>query len=333
MRNKTGLNESRRFCVAPMMDCTDRHDRFLLRLITRRALLYTEMVTAPAICNGDTERLLGFDPIEHPVALQVGGSDPVQMAECARLAESFGYDEININVGCPSDRVQSGRFGACLMAEPGVVAECISAMRASAGIAVSVKTRIGIDRGESTDQLQALVELAAAAGCDTFVIHARRAWLQGLSPKQNRQIPPLNYAPVYELKRRKPELTIVVNGGIKTLADATDHLKYVDGVMLGREAYNNPYILSQVDKRFFDSPDRPRARAEVVEEYIRYSARQIRDGCRPGNLSRHLIGLYQGLPGARQWRRCLSEYGSQSGANLEFLLQARPQSPADVEFI
>lgn len=333
MHTRSGLNDSRRFCVAPMMECTDRHDRFLLRLITRRALLYTEMVTSNAICNGDREHLLGFDPFEHPVALQVGGSDPRRMAECARLAESFGYDEINMNVGCPSDRVQSGKFGACLMAEPELVADCVDAMRTSANIPVTVKTRIGINRGGSSDQLHALVNAVATAGCDTFIVHARRAWLNGLSPKQNREIPPLNYEMVYELKRSRPELTVVINGGIKSLDDAVTHLKYTDGVMVGREAYSNPYFLSQVDSRLFGSQEPPRAREEVLEEYLRYSDRQMKEGCRPGLLFRHLTGLYQGLPGARQWRRSLSEFGRCSDTGLESLRQARPRPRSEAEMI
>lgn len=333
METSFSLNESRRFCVAPMMECTDRHDRFLLRLITRQALLYTEMVTASAIRHGDREHLMGFDPFEHPVALQVGGSDPRQMAECARLAESFGYDEININVGCPSDRVQSGRFGACLMAEPDLVAACVDAMRTSANIPVSVKTRIGIDRDESSDQLHLLVNRVADAGCDTFIVHARRAWLKGLSPKQNREIPPLNYEAVHELKRCRPDLTVVINGGIKSLDDAEIHLKQVDGVMVGREAYNNPYFLSQADSRFFGSREPPLGREEVLEEYLRYSDRKIKEGCHPGHLFRHLMGLYQGFPGARQWRRNLSEFGRRNGVPMELLRQARPRPRAEAEMI
>lgn len=327
------LRESRRFCVAPMMDCTDRHDRYLLRLITRRPLLYTEMITSAAICNGDREHLLAFDEFEHPVALQIGGNQPAQMAESARLAEAFGYDEININVGCPSDRVRSGRFGACLMAEPEVVADCVGAMRAAVAIPVSVKTRIGIDRGESLDQLYTLVETVADAGCDTFVVHARRAWLKGLSPKQNREVPPLNYGVVYGLKHNHPDLTILINGGIRTLDDAADHLAHVDGVMVGREAYNNPYMLAQVDNRFFGSQESPRKRVEVLEEYLRYCDRQIHSGCRPSHLFRHLAGLYQGQPGARQWRRSLNEYGRRpETGGLEFIRQAMPEARAGAEW-
>lgn len=314
-----------------MMDCTDRHDRYLLRLISRRALLYTEMVTANAICNGDRARLLGFDPFEHPLALQVGGSDPDMMAQCARYAESFGYDEINMNVGCPSDRVRSGRFGACLMAEPGLVAECVAAMRAATGLPVTVKTRIGIDRGESAEQLQMLVAGAADAGCSAFVVHARRAWLNGLSPRQNRVIPPLNYDVVYELKRSRPDLTIVINGGIRTLDEAARHLDRVDGVMVGREAYNNPYFLAPVDGRFFGDTGSVPEREEVLEAYLRYCAGQIEKGCRPWLLYRHLFGLYQGQPGARRWRRGLSECGSRPDAGLEWIRRARPRPRVEVE--
>ncbi len=324
LRNSSELEESRRFCVAPMMDCTDRHDRYLLRLITRRALLYSEMITSHALCHGDRQRLLGFDAFEHPVALQIGGSESRQMAECARLAESFGYDEINMNVGCPSDRVRSGRFGACLMAEPDVVASCVSAMAAAVSIPVTVKTRIGIDRDESWDQLAKFVETVAGAGCGTFIVHARRAWLNGLSPKQNREIPPLNYESVYELKRRQPHLTIVINGGIKTLDAAAAHLRYVDGVMIGREAYANPYLLAQVDSRFFGCAEQPRDRDEVLEEYLQYCGRQLERGSRLGHLSRHLVGLYQGQPGARRWRRSLNEYGRASEGGVQSLRTARP---------
>ncbi len=324
LRNSRELEESRRFCVAPMMDCTDRHDRYLLRLITRRALLYSEMITSHALCHGDRQRLLGFDAFEHPVALQIGGSEPRQMAECARLAESFGYDEINMNVGCPSDRVRSGRFGACLMAEPDVVASCVSAMGAAVSIPITVKTRIGIDRDESWDQLAKFVETVAGAGCGTFIVHARRAWLNGLSPKQNREIPPLNYERVYELKRRQPHLTIVINGGIKTLDAAAAHLRYVDGVMIGREAYGNPYLLAQVDSRFFGCVEQPRDRDEVLEEYLQYCGRQLERGSRLGHLSRHLVGLYQGQPGAKRWRRSLNEYGRASEGGVQSLRTARP---------
>jgi tRNA-dihydrouridine synthase A len=307
-----------------MMDCTDRHERFLLRLISRRALLYTEMITSQAIQRGDRERLLGFDAFEHPVALQVGGSEPMPMAECARVAEALGYDEININVGCPSDRVRSGRIGACLMAEPDVVAECVGAMVAAVRIPVTVKTRIGIDRDDSLDQLGTLVEKAADAGCRTFIVHARRAWLDGLSPKQNRKVPPLNYEAVYGLKRNRRDLTIVVNGGITTLDEAAEHLNAVDGVMVGRASYHNPYMLAGVDQRFFGSSELPRSRGEVLEEYLRYCERQMRNGCRPARLARHLVGLYQGQPGAKQWRRGVSDFGGGTVSGLEQLRRARP---------
>jgi tRNA-dihydrouridine synthase A len=308
-----------------MMECTDRHDRFLLRLITRHALLYTEMVTSNALINGERARLLRFDEAEHPVALQIGGSDPGQMAECARCAESYGYDEININVGCPSDRVQSGRFGACLMAEPNLVADCVSAMQAAVAIPVTVKTRIGIDRDESVDQLGTFVDNVADAGCLTFIVHARRAWLSGISPKQNRQVPPLNYQRVYELKRSRPDLTIVINGGIKTLDAAGRHLDKVDGVMMGREAYATPYTLAQVDNRFYGSRSEPLSRAVVLERYLDYCEREVKNGCPLNQLSRLLTGLFHGQTGARRWRRCVNEYARRTDAGVEMIRRAAHQ--------
>jgi tRNA-dihydrouridine synthase A len=316
---------NRRFCVAPMMDCTDRYDRFLLRLITRHALLYTEMITSSALINGDRARLLRFDEAEHPLALQVGGSEPGQMAECARYAESYGYDEINVNVGCPSDRVQSGRFGACLMAEPNLVADCVDAMRAAVTIPVTVKTRIGIDRDESLDQLSTFVGTVAAAGCKTFIVHARRAWLNGVSPKQNRQIPPLNYERVYELKRSRPDLTIIINGGIKTLDAAGRHLDKVDGVMMGREAYATPYLLAQVDSRFYGSRSAPLSREAVLDLYLEYCEREVKNGCALNHLSRHLTGLFHGQAGARRWRRCVNEHARRTGAGVELIRRAAHQ--------
>ena len=242
---------SHRFCVAPMMEWTDRHCRYFHRLLTRRARLYTEMVTAEAVIRGDRARLVGFDPFEHPVALQLGGAEPARLAAAARIAEQFGYDEINLNVGCPSDRVQSGRFGACLMREPALVAECVSAMRATVRIPVTVKCRIGVDDQDPEESLRALISACADAGCDTFVVHARKAWLAGLSPKENREVPPLDYGLVYQLKRENPHLAIVVNGGIASLDDAERHLAHVNGVMMGRTAYQAPALLADVDARLF----------------------------------------------------------------------------------
>jgi len=326
MKELAGIEANRRFCVAPMMECTDRHDRYLLRLITRHALLYTEMITSTALIHGDRARLLRFDEVEHPVALQIGGSEPDEMAECARYVESYGYDEININVGCPSDRVRSGRFGACLMAEPGIVANCVHAMRAAVAVPVTVKTRIGIDRDESLDQLSEFVDTVADAGCTTFIVHARRAWLNGISPKQNREVPPLNYSRVYELKRRRPQLTIVINGGIKTLDAADRHLDQVDGVMMARQAYASPYLLAQVDNRFYNSSRIPPSREDVLERYLEYCARELNSGCPLNRLSRHLMGLFQGQPGARRWRRRLSEYAHRPDTGVDLIRQAAYES-------
>lgn len=316
------LKLNRRFCVAPMMECTDRHDRFLLRLITRNAMLYTEMIPAGAVVHGDRGRVLRFEQAERPVALQVGGSDPAQMAQCARYAEAYGYDEININAGCPSSRVQSGRFGACLMAEPEVVAECVAAMRSCAAIPVTVKTRIGIDRGDGEAQLDRFVDTVSAAGCGVFIIHARKAWLQGLNPKQNRSVPPLDYDRVYRLKRSFPHLDVILNGGVAALDAAERHLARVDGVMMGREAYANPYLLSDVDRRLYGDPAPPPERQQILERYLTYCERQIGDDCRLHHLSRHLTGLFQGLPGARRWRRYLGENAQRPGAGVDVIRRA-----------
>jgi tRNA-dihydrouridine synthase A len=316
-------NKEKILAVAPMMDWTDRFDRFFLRLITRRALLYTEMVTAQAVVQGDRRRLLAFDAAEHPVALQLGGSEPALLAQAARIGEAFGYDEINLNVGCPSDRVQSGRFGACLMAEPGLVADCVAAMRAAVGVPVTVKCRIGIDDQDADADLDAFVDRVAAAGATTFVVHARKAWLQGLSPKQNRDIPPLDHARVHRLKQRRPELCIIVNGGIASLDEAEAHLRRCDGVMLGRAAYHNPWILADVDRRVFGDRHAPPSRDDVVEALLPYVERRLAEGVRLHQVTRHILGLYQGLPGARLWRRHLSENATRPGAGIEVIEQAR----------
>lgn len=314
--------QSHRFCVAPMMDWTDRHCRAFHRLLTRNALLYTEMLTPPAIIHGNRERLLAFDAREHPVALQLGGSDPMALAEAAEIGASFGYDEINLNVGCPSDRVQEGRFGACLMAEPGLVAACVSAMRARVEIPVTVKCRIGIDDQDAEDDLQKFIETVAAAGCITFIVHARKAWLAGLSPKQNREVPPLDYARVYRLKASRPDLTIVLNGGIAGLDDAEQHLAYVDGVMLGRAAYQTPYLLANVDQRLFGSNESVASRAEALELLTTYTSRHLESGGRLNNIVRHVLGLYHGQPRARTFRRHLSENAVKDGAGIEVLIDA-----------
>lgn len=308
--------------TAPMMDWTDRHDRFFLRLISRRVLLYTEMITTGAILHGDRDRFLAFDPAERPLALQLGGAVPEELAICARLAAERGYDEVNLNVGCPSDRVQNARFGACLMAEPALVADCVFAMRSAASIPVTVKTRIGIDEQDSYDDLRAFVETVAAAGCTTFIIHARKAWLQGLSPKQNREVPPLHYERVYRLKQDFPALEIVINGGILTLDEAEAHLVHVDGVMIGRAAYQTPYILAEADRRFFGDDTAPPSREEVVLRLLPYVQAQMERGVPVKSITRHILGLFNGLPGARLWRRHLSEAAHRPGAGPEVIEQA-----------
>ncbi|MGI9336573.1 MAG: tRNA dihydrouridine(20/20a) synthase DusA [Gammaproteobacteria bacterium] len=310
------------FCVAPMMDCTDRHDRYLLRLISRRTLLYTEMITTGALIHGDTARLLAFDTSEHPLAPQIGGSEPRSMAACARLAQDHGFDEVNINVGCPSERVRSGSFGACLMAEPELVAECVAAMRSACALPVTVKTRIGIDDRDSYEALAHFIATVAAAGCNTFAIHARKAWLKGLSPKQNRELPPLRYDVAYRVKRDFPNLRIIVNGGIQSLSDARRHLRRLDGVMIGRAAYRDPYMLASVDQSIFGDAAPPLPREEVAKRMVEYTRRMCAQGLRPGAITRHMVGLFQGEPGARQWRRTLSEQAHRPGASAAVILAA-----------
>jgi len=313
---------SRRISVAPMMDWTDRHCRMFHRQLSARALLYTEMVTAQAIIHGDQMRLLGFSSEEQPVALQIGGSDPDQLATAAKIGADAGYVEINLNVGCPSDRVQSGRFGACLMAEPDLVAECVSAMRDAVDVPVTVKNRIGIDEQTPDEVLPDFMAKVSSAGCKTFIIHARKAWLDGLSPKDNRTIPPLDYDLVYRMKQQFPRLEIIINGGIETMMDTMKHCTHVDGVMLGREAYSNPYVLADVDQRFFGHRLDPFTRIEVVEKMKPYIAAELEKGARLHSITRHMIGLFQGLPGARSWRRVLSEKAVKDGAGLEVLDEA-----------
>jgi tRNA-dihydrouridine synthase A len=305
-----------------MMDWTDRHCRAFHRQLTRHALLYTEMVTAPAILRGDRERLLGKSDIEHPVALQLGGSDPGALGEAAAVGEGFGYDEINLNVGCPSDRVQEGRFGACLMAEPELVAASVAAMRAQVKVPVTVKCRIGIDDQDSEADLNLFIDTVADAGCSTFIVHARKAWLKGLSPKENREIPPLDYSRVYRLKERRQDLTIIVNGGISDLDAAASHLEHVDGVMLGRAAYQEPYLLAEVDRRFFDSAAAVPSRLDAIEGIIPHIERHLAGGGRLNNVVRHMLGLYHGQPRARLFRRHLSENSPRESATLETLREA-----------
>ncbi|HSH41979.1 MAG TPA: tRNA dihydrouridine(20/20a) synthase DusA [Arenicellales bacterium] len=311
-----------RFSVAPMMDCTDRHYRYLARLVSRRALLYTEMLTTGAVMFGDAGRLLEFDPAEHPLVLQIGGSDPAAMARSARIAERWGYDEININVGCPSDRVQAGAFGACLMKSPALVADCVRAMRDAATLPVTVKHRIGVDDQDSRDALMRFVETVAGGGCDTFIVHARKAWLQGLSPRQNREVPPLRYDVVHQVKASFPELTIVINGGFQDLETVRRQLGAVDGVMLGRAAYANPYLLAGVDALLYGDEAAAPSRSEVLQRYMDYCEQQLARGVPLSRLTRHVIGLFQGCRGARAWRRHISEHAHRAGAGVEVLAQA-----------
>jgi len=302
------------------MDWTDRHCRAFHRTLSQRALLYTEMLTSGAVLHGDRDRLLGFDACEHPVALQLGGSDPTELAQAARIGEDFGYDEINLNVGCPSDRVQSGRFGACLMREPQLVAECMAAIGAAVQVPATVKCRIGVDDQDPEASLFALVDACAAAGVTRFAIHARKAWLQGLSPKENRDIPPLDYALVYRLKRERPDLTIVINGGIADLDQAEGHLAHVDGVMLGRAAYHEPELLGQVDARLFGEAGGVDA-AQAAAAYLPYMRDQLAKGVALPAMSRHMLGLFHGRPGARAWRRIVTVEGAKPGAGIEVILR------------
>ncbi len=290
-----------------MMDGTDRHCRYFHRLMTKHARLYTEMITADAAIHGDREYLLGFHDSEHPVALQLGGSDPAKLAKAATVGEDFGYDEINLNVGCPSDRVQSGAFGACLMKTPELVAECVSAMQAKVDIPVTVKCRIGVDDQDPEQSLFSFVQTVADAGVKIFIVHARKAWLQGLSPKENRTVPPLDYDLVRRLKRARPDLSVIINGGIETINDAARFTADFDGVMLGRAAYGAPYLLSQVDATFFDSSETPPLRDDIAVAMSAYVKKEFENGVRPHSITRHMIGLYHGAPGARTWRRFLSE--------------------------
>ena len=311
-----------RFSVAPMMDWTDRHDRYFMRLMSKRARLYTEMVTADAVRFGDRDKLLAFNQEEHPLALQLGGSDPAALAEAAKIGEDYGYDEINLNVGCPSDRVQSGQFGACLMQEPDLVADCVAAMAAAVKLPVTVKSRIGVDDQEPREALFTLVEKCKSVGIGHFIVHARKAWLEGLSPKENRDIPPLDYALVYQLKQAHPDLLISVNGGIETLGDCADHLTKTDGVMLGRAPYKNPYLLAAVDNQLFGDKKQTSSREEEAAQLIPYAEKLVADGTPLHALTRHVMGLFQGQPGGRLWRRHLSENAPHRGDNTNILREA-----------
>jgi tRNA-dihydrouridine synthase A len=310
---------SRRFSVAPMMDWSDRHCRTFWRLLSKQALLYTEMVTTGALIHGDRHRFLRYNEAEHPLALQLGGSNPAELAQCSIWAEQWGYDEVNLNCGCPSDRVQSGMFGACLMAQPELVADCVKAMQDVCSIPVTVKHRIGIDAMESWQEMADFVDTVAAAGCRTFIVHARKAWLQGLSPKQNREIPPLEYEWVYRLKRERPALEIIINGGINSLTAAQQHLTLVDGVMLGREAYQNPYLLAAVDQELLGATTPVASREEILLQLMPYVRQELAQGTALNHISRHLLGLFQGVPGARKFRRHISENAWRQGAGIEVL--------------
>ncbi len=313
---------SHKFSIAPMMDWTDRHARVFHRGLTKRALLYTEMVTAEAVLHGKRDLLLGFSPEEHPVALQLGGSDAGKLAEAARIGADVGYDEINLNVGCPSDRVQEGRFGACLMAEPGLVAACIAAMRDAVRVPVTVKCRIGIDDQDSEQDLQTFIDTVAATGCSTFIVHARKAWLKGLSPKENREVPPLDYARVHRLKEARPGLTIVLNGGLQSLDAALANQGVLDGVMLGRAAYQTPWLLAEVDARVFGEAPSGMTRASAVEAMFPYMEAHVGRGGRLNNIVRHMLGLFHGEPGARAYRRILSVDSVKDGAGIEVVRRA-----------
>lgn len=319
----------RRLSIAPMMERTDRHCRYFLRLITRHTLLYTEMITTAALLHGDRERLLAFDENEHPLALQLGGSDPVAMAACARMAEENGFDEVNVNVGCPSPRVRSGRIGACLMTEPRLVADCVAAMGDATRLPVTVKTRIGVDEQDSYESLVDFVETVAGAGCETFIVHARKAWLSGLSPRENRSVPPLRHDVVQRLKSDFPHLCVVLNGGVSDLDQARRHLAHVDGVMVGRKAYHNPYMLARADAVVFEDRHPIPDRTAIIERLLPYVERELRSGTRFAHMGRHLMGLYQGVPGARAWRRNLALACQSQSASARALLDAIPRTPVD----
>ena len=322
MTIKSNVINGRCFSVAPMMEWTDRHCRFFHRLLTRRALLYTEMLTTPAVIHGDRKRLLGFATAEHPVAIQLGGSDPRALAECAKIAEDFGYDEVNLNVGCPSDRVQEGRFGACLMAEPQLVGDCVAAMKAAVAVPVTVKCRIGIDEQDPEESLDALTRIVVAAGVDALIVHARKAWLDGLSPRENRDIPPLDYDRVYRLKRANPDLHISINGGIASVEQAAGHLGAVDGVMMGRAAYQEPWRLLAVDPSIYGQPASISSAKQALEAFIPYVDRELARGTRLHSITRHILGLFHGVPGARAFRRHIATQAVKPGAGIAVLREA-----------
>jgi tRNA-dihydrouridine synthase A len=319
----TTSTDTHRFCVAPMMDCTDRHCRYFLRLLSKKALLYTEMVTTGALLHGEPGRFLRHDPKEQPLALQLGGSNPNELARCSKMAEEAGYVEVNLNVGCPSDRVQNNKIGACLMAEPELVAECVAAMRAATPVRITVKCRTGIDKMDSYEELAAFIDtVSTQSGCATFIVHARIALLQGLSPKANREIPPLDYARVYKLKKDFPQLEIVINGGIRTLPECKTHLGYVDGVMLGREAYQNPFLLHDVDKELFGFTGNDSSRVQILEQFFPYLETQLHESAALHHMTRHILGLFHGQTGGKRFRRYLSENVHKPEASLGILHEA-----------
>ena len=313
---------SHRFCIAPMMDRTDRHCRYFHRLLTKRSFLYTEMLHTNAILNGNTSKLLEYDQEEHPLAIQLGGSDPVSLAEASVISEEFGYKEINLNIGCPSTKVQKGRFGAVLMKEPGLVSKCISAMKKSVNIPVTVKCRIGVDDMDEDTYLDKFIKEVSFAGCETFIIHARKAWLKGLSPKDNREIPPLNYQRVYKLKDAFPDLNFIINGGIKTIEESLDHLQYVDGVMLGREAYDNPYILTEVDSSIFLENLNATSQGDILLKLLPYIQSEIEKGTKISHITKHLMGLFKGFNGAKNIRKYLVSLNNEINPidNYKYLL-------------
>ena len=325
------MNISRRICVAPMMDWTDRHCRYFLRLLSKHTLLYTEMITAKALIHGNTKRLLQFNPSEHPIALQLGGNDVQELMQAARLGEQHGYDEINLNVGCPSNRVQRGQFGVCLMLQPELVRDCVAAMQVAVHVPVTVKCRIGVDRQTSYQFLKNFVLTVAEGGCQTFIIHARNAWLNGLSAKENRHIPPLRYDLVYRLKEELPQLQIVINGGIKTHAEIDKHLSLVDGVMLGRAIYHDPYLLSEMDRRYFVSNAAIHTREKVIEQMLCYIKNEQQSGVYLSKITRHMLGLFQGQPGAKQWRRALSTLAVRANADKRVVQRALAMVNAEAE--
>ncbi|MEM9706339.1 MAG: tRNA dihydrouridine(20/20a) synthase DusA [Pseudomonadota bacterium] len=330
MAEMAGLTSPYRFCVAPMMDGTDRHCRYFHRILTKRARLYTEMIIADAVIHGDRKKLLDYSQSEHPVVLQLGGAQPDKLREAAAIGEDFGYDEINLNVGCPSDRVQSGTFGACLMQTPALVAECVAAMVDAVRVPITVKCRIGVDDQDPAEALPALVDWVSGAGVQTIIVHARKAWLQGLSPKQNREVPPLDYGLVATLKASRPDLTIVLNGGISSIDECQDHLKVFDGVMLGRAAYGTPAVLRDVDQLLFHDTRPPTTFDAVIGEMDAYIRRMSEaEGVKPHHVARHMAGLFHGEKGARAWRRELSAYGAQ--APIDILMRARRAMQTDVE--